>query len=73
LVEGRNGEQSYSKTEGQDNFKAELESKLDFAQIMNSAEQGMIMADQKWNIEYVNPAFARTVSRPIEENIGPMS
>jgi hypothetical protein len=43
-------EQSYSKTEGQDNFKAELESKLDFAQIMDTAEQGVIIADQKWSM-----------------------
>jgi PAS domain S-box-containing protein len=45
-------------------------SELDFADIMNTVGQGLLVTGEKWRIEYVNPAFARMVGRPLEDIIG---
>ncbi|MFB3766673.1 MAG: ATP-binding protein [Methanotrichaceae archaeon] len=43
---------------------------LDFADIMNTVGQGLLVTGEKWRIEYVNPAFARMVGKPLEDIIG---
>ena len=43
---------------------------LDFAQIMNAIGQGVLITGEGWRIEYVNPAFARMVGRPLADTIG---
>ncbi len=45
-------------------------SDLDFADIMNTVGQGLLVTGEKWRIEYVNPAFARMVGEPLEDIIG---
>jgi PAS domain S-box-containing protein len=45
-------------------------SELDFADIMNTVGQGLLVTGEKWRIEYVNPAFARMVGKPLEDIIG---
>ena len=43
---------------------------LDFAQIMNTVGQGVLVTGKGWQFEYVNPAFARMVGKPLEDLIG---
>jgi len=45
-------------------------SELDFADIMNTVGQGLLVTGEKWRIEYVNPAFARMVGESLEDIIG---
>ena len=45
-------------------------SELDFAHILNTVGQGVLVTGKGWRFEYVNPAFARLVGRPIEDLIG---
>lgn len=45
-------------------------SELDFADIMDTVGQGLLVTGEKWRIEYVNPAFARMVGKPLENIIG---
>ena len=45
-------------------------SELDFAYILNTVGQGLIVTGKGWRFEYVNPAFARLVGKPIEDLIG---
>ncbi len=45
-------------------------SEPDFAYIMNTVGQGILVTDEEWRFEYVNPAFARIVGKPLEELIG---
>ena len=43
---------------------------LDFAHVLNTVGQGIIVTGEGWRFEYVNPAFARLVGKPIEDLIG---
>lgn len=43
---------------------------LDFAHIMNTIGHGVLVTDEAWRFEYVNPAFARIVGMPIADLIG---
>ena len=43
---------------------------LDFAHILNTVGQGVLVTGKGWRFEYVNPAFARLVGKPIEDLIG---
>jgi PAS domain S-box-containing protein len=45
-------------------------SELDFAYILNTVGQGVLVTGKGWRFEYVNPAFARLVGKPIEDLIG---
>ena len=45
-------------------------SELDFAHILNTVGQGVLVTGEGWRFEYVNPAFARLVGKPIEDLIG---
>jgi PAS domain S-box-containing protein len=45
-------------------------SELDFAQILNTVGQGVLVSGEGWRFEYVNPAFARIVGKPITDLIG---
>ena len=45
-------------------------SEMDFAQILNTVGQGVVVTCKGWRFEYVNPAFARLVGKPIEDLIG---
>ncbi len=62
--------QSEDKPEKGQNSGPMLEPELDFAQIMNAAGQSLMVTNEKWCFEYVNPAFAQLLARPIEEIIG---
>jgi PAS domain S-box-containing protein len=42
-------------------------SELDFTQIMSTIGQGILVTGDGWIFEYVNPAFARIVDRPVED------
>lgn len=43
---------------------------LDFANIMNTIGQGLLVTGEGWRFEFINPAFARLIGRPIEDLIG---
>ena len=45
-------------------------SELDFAHILNTVGQGVLVTGEGWRFEYVNPAFAQLVGKPIEDLIG---
>lgn len=54
----------------QTHSRTKIGSELDFAQIMNTVGQGLLVTGEGWRFEYVNPAFARIVGKPLEEIIG---
>lgn len=43
---------------------------LDSAQIINAVGQGVLVTGKEWGFEYINPAFARMVGKPLADLIG---
>ena len=43
---------------------------LDFARIMNTIGQGLLVTGKGWLFEYSSPAFARIVDKPVEDLTG---
>jgi PAS domain S-box-containing protein len=43
---------------------------MDSAQIINAVGQGVLVTGEEWRFEYVNPAFARMVGKPLADLIG---
>ncbi len=43
---------------------------LDFAHIMDTIGQGILVTGIGWRFEYVNPAFVQIVSKPLTDLIG---
>ncbi len=43
---------------------------LDYAYILNTIGQGILVTGEGWRFEYVNPAFAQMVDEPLEDLIG---
>ena len=62
----QSSDQSKWQTPSSTNVGAEL----DFANIMNTIGQGLLVTGEGWRFEFVNPAFARLIGRPIEDLIG---
>ena len=63
-------EQSSNQPNWQTPSRINVGAELDFANIMNTIGQGLLVTGEGWRFEFVNPAFARIVGRPIEDLIG---
>jgi PAS domain-containing protein len=62
--------QSSNQRNWQTPSSTNLGAELDFANIMNTIGQGLLVTGEEWRFEFVNPAFARLIGRPIEDLIG---
>jgi PAS domain S-box-containing protein len=62
--------QSSNQPNWQTPSRINVGAELDFANIMNTIGQGLLVTGEGWRFEFVNPAFARIVGRPIVDLIG---
>jgi PAS domain S-box-containing protein len=62
--------QNNDKPDREAHFLMNAGSEPDFAYILNTVGQGVLVTGKGWRFEYVNPAFARLVGKPIEDLIG---
>jgi PAS domain S-box-containing protein len=53
-----------------DRKKQKLDSRFDFAPILNAIGQGILITGERWRFEYVNLAFAEMLASPPEELYG---
>ena len=62
--------QSDEEPDCQTHSGTEVGAELDFARIMDTIGQGILVTGRGWRFEYVNPAFVQMVGKPIKDLIG---